>query len=212
MTEPSPPFRRGRVFVIAAPSGAGKTSLLRALMAREPSLGFSVSYTTRRPRPNEVEGRDYHFVSLERFEAMIAAGAFVEHARVFDNYYGTASATVEAALAEGQDLVLEIDWQGAQQVRARLPEAHHIFILPPSLAALEGRLRKRSTDSDAVIARRLQDSVNELSHWREFDFVVINDNFELALEDLHTIVRGQGDGLRSDRHGLAEFAAALLGS
>jgi guanylate kinase len=210
MTESSQAARRGRVFVIAAPSGAGKTSLLRALMAREAGLGFSVSYTTRQPRPNEVAGRDYFFVSPERFEAMIAEGQFVEHARVFDNYYGTSRATVESALAEGRDLVLEIDWQGAQQVRARLPEARHIFILPPSLAALEARLRKRSTDSEAVIQRRLQDSVQELSHWREFDFVVINDDFELALEDLQAIVRGEGDDHRSDRPGLAEFAATLL--
>jgi len=210
MTESSQPARRGRVFVIAAPSGAGKTSLLRALMAREPGLGFSVSYTTRRPRPNEVEGRDYFFVSHERFEAMIATGQFVEHARVFDNYYGTSRSTVESALDEGRDLILEIDWQGAQQVRARLPEAQHIFILPPSLAALEARLRKRSTDSEAVIQRRLQDSVQELSHWREFDFVVVNDDFELALEDLQSIVHGEGDDLRGDRPSLAEFADSLL--
>lgn len=210
MTEGNAPARRGRVFVIAAPSGAGKTSLLRALMAREPRLEFSVSYTTRRPRPNEVEGRDYYFVSPARFEQMIAAGGFVEHAQVFDNHYGTAKATVEAALAGGRDLILEIDWQGAQQVRARLPEAYHIFILPPSVAALETRLRQRSTDTPEVIARRLQDSVSELSHWREFDYVVVNDDFELALEDLHAITRGEGEGLRSDRPGLAEFAAALL--
>ncbi|MBP6514508.1 MAG: guanylate kinase [Steroidobacteraceae bacterium] len=210
MTDPSPTTRRGRLFVVAAPSGAGKTSLLRALMALEPALGFSVSYTTRKPRINEVEGRDYFFVDHERFERMIAAGEFVEHARVFDNYYGTAQSTVQAALAEGRDLILEIDWQGARQVRARLPEAHHVFILPPSRATLEARLRKRSTDSDAAIARRLQDSVTELSHWREFDYVVINDDFDTALADLHSIFRGDGDALHSDRPGLAEFAAGLL--
>jgi guanylate kinase len=173
--------RRGQLFVIAAPSGAGKTSLVKALMAQRPALQFSVSYTTRAPRPAERPGVDYHFVSVEVFRAMAAAGEFLEHAQVFDHYYGTAQATLETALAQGRDLLLEIDWQGAAQVRKRLPEARGIFILPPSRAALEERLRKRRTDSDEVIARRLRDSVTELSHWSEFDFVVVIDHFDRAL-------------------------------
>ncbi|MCU0976930.1 MAG: guanylate kinase [Steroidobacteraceae bacterium] len=201
---------RGRLFVIAAPSGAGKTSLVRALMEREPSLGFSVSFTTRPRRPNEVDGRDYHFVTPAAFAEMIAADAFLEHAQVFDNAYGTGRAQVEAALAEGRDLILEIDWQGARQVRARLPEAIDIFILPPSRAALEQRLRHRRTDSDEVIARRLADSVTEMSHWNEFRYVVVNDDFGRALAELVAIVRGQGDASRTDRPGLAGFAARLL--
>jgi guanylate kinase len=198
------------LFVIAAPSGAGKTSLVKALMARRPALQFSVSYTTRAPRPSERPGVDYHFVSVEAFRAMIAAGEFLEHAQVFDHYYGTAQASVETALTQGRDLLLEIDWQGAAQVRKRLPEAQGIFILPPSRAALEERLRKRRTDSDQVIARRLRDSVTELSHWSEFQYVVINDHFDRALADLESIIDGRSAGLRADRAELGAFAAGLL--
>jgi len=200
----------GRLFVIAAPSGAGKTSLVKALMEREAQLRFSVSYTTRAPRPNEREGVDYHFVSPADFERMVAAGEFLEHARVFDNYYGTALATVQGNLATGQQLLLEIDWQGARQVRERLPAATSIFILPPSRPSLELRLRQRSTDSEAVIRRRLQDSVRDLSHWAEFDYVVVNDRFEAALADLHAIVSGQGEHLRAGRPEIKELAAELL--
>src|SRR5271155_5725788 len=150
----SPAGQIGRLYVIAAPSGAGKTSLVKALMEREPRLRFSVSYTTRRPRANEIDGRDYHFVDQPRFEEMVKRGEFLEHAQVFDNYYGTSLRAVQDALREGALLLLEIDWQGARQVRARLPAAHSIFILPPARLALEARLRARSTDSDAVIARR----------------------------------------------------------
>jgi guanylate kinase len=198
------------LFVIAAPSGAGKTSLVRALMEREPSLGFSVSFTTRPRRPTEVDGRDYHFVTPTAFAGMVAADAFLEHAQVFDNAYGTGRAQVEAALAEGRDLILEIDWQGARQVRARLPEAIDVFILPPSRQALEQRLRQRRTDSPEVIARRLADSVTEMSHWNEFRYIVVNDDFDRALGDLQAIVRGAGEALRADRPGLAAFAASLL--
>jgi guanylate kinase len=141
---------------------------------------------------------------------MAAAGAFLEHARVFDNFYGTAQRTVDEALARGQDLILEIDWQGAAQIRARLPSAVSIFILPPSRAALEQRLRARSTDSEAVIARRLQDSVTELEHWSEFQYVVVNDAFEQALAGLEAIVDGRGDALAGTRPGLAAFANSLL--
>ena len=201
---------RGRLFVIAAPSGTGKTTLVRALMERDPGLAFSVSHTTRRPRANEVDGRDYHFVDHARFERMIAAGEFLEHASVFDNFYGTSRRSVEAALARGQDLLLEIDWQGAQQVRARLPEAVDVFILPPSRSALEERLRGRRTDSPAVIARRLRDSVTELAHWHEFRYVIVNDAFDAALANLARILAGDAADLVRDRPGLAEFAARLL--
>jgi guanylate kinase len=208
--QPASPTRRGRLFVIAAPSGTGKTSLVKALMAAMPELTFSVSHTTRRPRPNEVDGRDYHFVDPTTFRRMVDADAFLEHASVFDNQYGTARREVEAALGRGEDLLLEIDWQGARQVRARLPEAIDIFILPPSRAALEERLRARPKGPDDVIARRLQDSVTELSHWSEFSHVVVNDRFGEALEALIAIVKGKGEALRSDRPGLAAFAAGLL--
>jgi guanylate kinase len=201
---------RGRLFVIAAPSGAGKTSLVKALMAQRPGLAFSVSHTTRKPRPNEVDGRDYHFVDHASFERMIAADEFLEHANVFDNFYGTSRRQVDEALAGGRDLLLEIDWQGARQVRSRLPEAVDVFILPPSRAALEARLRNRQTDSAEVIARRLQDSVTELSRWREFRYVIVNDEFARSLADLERIVAGTGADLTRDRAGLAEFAASLL--
>ncbi len=207
----APPIRRGRLFVIAAPSGAGKTSLVRALMERDPSLQFSVSFTTRPPRPNEIDGRDYHFVSPERFEQMVAGNAFLEYATVFGNRYATSRTLVEQALAAGQNVILEIDWQGARQVRAHLPEAIDVFILPPSRATLEQRLRSRRTDSAEVIARRLRESAAEMSHWHEFSHVVVNDDFDRALADLQDIVRGAGTALQSDRPELAGLAAELLG-
>jgi guanylate kinase len=211
MTSSIPAGRRGRLFVIAAPSGAGKTSLVRALMERAPGLQFSISYTTRKQRPNEVHGRDYFFVSRDDFEAMVARGEFLEHARVFDNYYGTALSQVEASLASGQDLILEIDWQGAQQIRRALPECCSIFILPPSRAELERRLRGRGTDAADVIQRRLQDAAADMTHWSEFDYVVVNDDFDQALGELQSIVRGSGMALRRDRAGLATLAEALTG-
>ena len=201
--------RRGRLFVIAAPSGAGKTSLVRALVQREPSLRFSVSYTTRAQRPNEVEGRDYFFVTREEFERMVAAGEFLEHARVFDNCYGTSRRQVEQSLEAGQDLILEIDWQGARQIRRALPECISIFILPPSRAELERRLRGRGTDADDVIRRRLRDAAGDMGHWSEFGYVVVNDDFQLALDQLAAIVAGQGEPVRADRQGLAELAKSL---
>lgn len=208
MPEATP--RRGRLFVIAAPSGAGKTSLVRALMEREPSLAFSVSFTTRPRRANEENGRDYHFVDPGQFERMVKDGAFVEHAQVFGNHYGTSRARVEQALQSGQDLILEIDWQGAQQVREHMPEAIDIFILPPSRAVLEQRLRNRRTDSPEVIARRLRESVEEMSHWAEFRYVVVNDDFATALGDMIAVIGDEGERLRSDRPGLAAFAGDLL--
>jgi guanylate kinase len=203
-------MERGRLYVVSAPSGAGKTSLVKALMEREPRIRFSVSYTTRKPRPNEVPGRDYHFVSMERFAEMVAQGEFLEHAQVFDNCYGTAAHTVEEALANGEQLLLEIDWQGAGQVRGRLPEAHSIFILPPSRASLEQRLRARSTDSDAVIERRLRDAAQDLTHWAEFNYVVINDRFETALTDLQAIVEDRGAHLVARRPEVDHLTAELL--
>ncbi len=200
---------RGRLFVIAAPSGAGKTSLVRALMERETGLRFSISYTTRPQRPNEVHGRDYFFVAREEFDRMVAAGEFLEHATVFDNSYGTARRQVEDSLAAGQDLILEIDWQGARQIRATLPECRSIFILPPSRPELERRLRGRGTDAEEVIQRRLRDAAGDMGHWREFEFVVVNDDFERALAELQAIVQGRGDASRSDRPGLAELAGSL---
>jgi guanylate kinase len=201
---------QGRLYVVAAPSGAGKTSLVKALMEREPRIQFSVSYTTRKPRLNEIPGRDYHFVSAERFQEMIANSEFLEHATVFDNCYGTGVRTVQEALSNGEQLLLEIDWQGARQVRARLPEACSIFILPPSRDALELRLKGRSTDSDAVIQRRLQDAAEDLGHWTEFDYVVINDRFEQALVDLQAIVENRGGHLRAQRPEVVRLAKSLV--
>jgi len=201
---------RGRLYVVSAPSGAGKTSLVKALMEREPRIRFSVSYTTRKPRPNEIPGRDYHFVTMERFTEMVAQGEFLEHAQVFDNCYGTGVRTVEEALANGEQLLLEIDWQGAAQVRARLPEAHSIFILPPSRGSLEQRLKARSTDADAVIQRRLQDAARDIAHWYEFDYVVINDRFEQALDDLLAIVEDHGSHLIAQRPEVVRLAAELV--
>jgi guanylate kinase len=201
---------RGHLYVIAAPSGAGKTSLMRALLERRPELSFSVSCTTRAARAHEREGRDYHFVDRTEFERLIEAGEFIEHADVFGNLYGTRRATIETALADGRDLILEIDWQGASQVRKRLPDAIQIFILPPSRVELEARLRKRATDSPAAIARRLAESVSEMSHWREFDYIIVNQDFERALADLEAIFDGRGEASRRDRPGLPEHVNQLL--
>ncbi len=205
-------MKRGHLYVIAAPSGAGKTSLLRAVMQRRPGVGFSVSCTTRKPRPGEVDGRDYHFIGRAEFERLVDAGEFVEHANVFGNFYGTRLSVVESALAEGRDLILEIDWQGARQVRERLPEAVQIFILPPSRAELERRLRGRGSDSDEVIARRLAESALEMSHWQDFDYVIVNRDFEEAAAELGAIFDGRGEASRRDRPGLEPLARELLGT
>jgi guanylate kinase len=203
--------KRGRLYVIAAPSGAGKTSLLHALMRRRPGVGFSVSCTTRKARAGEEDGKDYHFIERAEFERLVGAGEFIEHATVFGNLYGTRRSVVEAALASGRDLILEIDWQGARQVRERLPEAIQIFILPPSRAELEARLRKRGSDSDEAIARRLGESVQEMSHWNEFDYVIVNRDFEQALGELEAVFEGRGEASRRDRPELAALARELLG-
>ena len=203
---------QGRLYVVAAPSGAGKTSLVKALMEREPRIQFSVSYTTRRPRANEIPGRDYHFVSHERFQEMLANHEFLEHAQVFDNCYGTGVHAVQEALSNGEQLLLEIDWQGARQVRLRIPDAVSIFILPPSRQALEQRLKGRSTDSDEVIQRRLRDAAEDLGHWREFDYVVINDHFEQAIKDLQAIVENRGGHLQAVRPEVVQLASGLVDS
>ena len=196
--------------MIAAPSGAGKTSLVKALLASEPGLRLSVSHTTRKRRPTEREGREYHFVSVPKFEQLVERGEFLEHARVFDNYYGTARAFVEQQLARGDDVVLEIDWQGAQQVRRAMPQCVSVFILPPTRATLAERLAQRATDTPQIIARRLKDAAADMSHYREFDYVVVNDDFARALADLKRILAGQGEDLRSDRGELAPLLAQLL--
>jgi guanylate kinase len=200
---------QNRLFVISAPSGAGKTSLVKALMEREPDLRFSVSYTTRAQRTGEQDGQHYFFISPDTFRRMMAAGEFLEHARVFDNCYGTARAQVESLLAAGHGVVLEIDWQGARQVRQTMPESVGVFILPPSRTELERRLRGRHTDSEADISRRLADAPADMAHWNEFDFVVINDDFATSLRALSDIVRGRGEGSRADRPGLARVVDAL---
>ncbi|HVS76484.1 MAG TPA: guanylate kinase [Steroidobacteraceae bacterium] len=192
------PATRGTLFVLAAPSGAGKTSLVGALLERMPQLRMSVSHTTRPRRPNEEHGREYYFVEVPEFERLVQEGQFLENARVFDNLYGTARAPVEARLGQGGDIVLEIDWQGARQVRAAMPDCVTIFILPPSREALEKRLRSRATDSQEVIARRLRDAVSDMSHWREFDYVVVNDDFEKAVADLIAIVAAHGERAPAD--------------
>ncbi len=202
--------REPALFVIAAPSGAGKTSLVKALVQQESDLVVSISYTTRTRRESEVDGEDYFFVDKPTFETMRDAGEFLESADVFDNCYGTARRTVESALADGHNVILEIDWQGARQVRSAMPDCQTIFILPPSRAELETRLRHRRTDTDEVIARRLRDSVSDMGHWDEFDYVVVNDEFDTAVADLVAIVRGQGERARADRAELRPLLADLL--
>ncbi len=181
----------GILFIVSAPSGAGKTSLLRALLPQEENLVLSVSHTTRPPRPGEVDGVHYHFVSEETFLRMAAEGAFLEQAEVFGNHYGTSEAAVREQLAAGHDVVLEIDWQGARQVRRVFPDAVSIFIAPPSIEALRERLSGRGQDDPEVIERRMADARSELSHYPEYDYLVINDDFETALQELRCIVRAE---------------------
>ncbi|MEI8572868.1 guanylate kinase [Methylomonas sp. LW13] len=178
----------GKLYIISAPSGAGKTSLVKQLIAEMDDLAVSVSHTTRAMRSGEQDGVDYFFVSVETFKAMIEQQAFLEHAQVFDNFYGTAQQTVEDNLAKGLDVILEIDWQGAQQVRRMLPESLSIFILPPSIEVLSQRLQNRGQDNPEVIARRMRDAVTEMSHYPEYDYLIVNDDFNLALQQLKSIV------------------------
>jgi guanylate kinase len=200
----------GTLFIVAAPSGAGKTSLVRALLERDPAMVLSVSYTSRPPRPGEIGGVHYHFVDKTDFLRMAAAGDFFEYAEVHGDLKGTARSAVEPLLLQGRDVLLEIDWQGARLVRAKNADCKSVFILPPSRPELERRLRGRAQDSEAVIERRLTDSRADIAHAEEFDYIVVNDDFETALDDLLAIVRAQRQraSLQRDRH--AALIAALL--
>ncbi len=181
----------GSLFIVSAPSGAGKTSLVAALLAADPHVRKSISYTTRSPRPGEANGREYHFVSPDEFEAMVKRGAFLEHALVHGNRYGTAREWVAGEVARGHDIVLEIDWQGAAQIRRLEPAAVSVFILPPSMAALEARLKNRGQDSAAVIAERLANAREEIGHVAEFDYVIINEDFNGAAQELASVFKAE---------------------
>ena len=176
------------LFIIAAPSGCGKTSLVEALIKKTKNLCVSVSHTTRPPRPDEVNGINYYFVSINEFEEMIKNNAFVEHATVFDNHYGSSTKLIREKLDEGIDVILEIDWQGARQVKENMPNSISIFILPPSNEALLGRLKQRAQDNDETINKRMSDAQNQMQHFNEFDYLVINDDFNSALNDLNLII------------------------
>lgn len=193
----------GTLYIVSAPSGAGKTSLVRALLERIDGIQVSVSHTTRAMRPGEVDGHNYHFVDVATFEGMIERGDFFEHARVFDNHYGTSRPAVQALIKAGTDVILEIDWQGARQVREQMPEAVSVFVLPPSRAALHERLAARGTDDDAVIARRMRDAVSEMSHFDEYQYVIVNDDFDAALAQLTGLVLAERArlGRMRERHG-----------
>ncbi len=200
----------GTLYIVSAPSGAGKTSLVRALLERIDAIQVSVSHTTRAMRPGETDGINYHFVDTATFERMIARGDFFEHARVFDNHYGTSRPAVQALLAAGQDVILEIDWQGARQVREQMPEAVSVFVLPPSRAALRQRLAARGTDDAAVIERRMRDAVSEMSHFDEYQHIVINDDFEAAVAQLLGLVLAERSRLARVRERQGALLEALL--
>lgn len=201
--------RRGLLLILSSPSGAGKTTLARRLVGWDPTIRFSVSATTRPPRPGEADGREYHFRSREAFAAMVAAGAMLEHAEVFGHRYGSPRAPVEEAIHDGRDTLFDIDWQGGQQIRqAMRDDVVSVFILPPSMAELERRLRARAQDSDEVIARRMAKSRDEISHWAEYDYVLVNDDLDLAFAALTTILRAER--MRRDRQPhLTEFVRGL---
>ncbi|GAB2501359.1 guanylate kinase [Lysobacter humi (ex Lee et al. 2017)] len=188
---------RGTLFIVAAPSGAGKSSIVNAVLARDPNICLSISFTSRAPRPGERHAEHYHFVEAAQFEQMVADGDFFEHARVHGDWKGTARQSVEPQLAAGRDVLLEIDWQGARQVRAKVPDAISVFILPPSRAALEERMRKRGQDSEEVMAQRLQAAREEMSHYGEFDFLIVNEDFGTAVEEMCAIFTASR--LRRDR-------------
>ena len=202
--------RRGLLLVLSSPSGGGKTSIGRALRVTDPNLGLSISFTTRPPRPGEIDGRDYHFVSDARFDEAVRGGELIEHAEVFGARYGTPRAPVEAALAVGHDLLFDIDWQGTRQLRAALPgDVVSVFILPPSLAELERRLRARRADDEATVQRRMSKAKAEIAHWDEYDYVVVNRDFDLAVASVRAILAAER--LRRTRQtGLASFVSALL--
>lgn len=202
--------RRGLLLILSSPSGGGKSTLAKKLMEWDPSLRFSVSATTRAPRPGEVDGRDYYFRSRAQFEEMVASGEMLEHAEVFGNFYGSPKAPVEQAMAEGRDTLFDIDWQGGQQIRnsALGRDVVSIFVLPPSIAELERRLRGRAQDSDEVIAGRMAKSQAEISHWAEYDYVLINRDIEVAFAELTTIL--MAERMRRDRQPkLTDFVRTL---
>lgn len=202
--------RKGLLLILSSPSGAGKSTLARRLMDWDPTLRFSVSATTRAPRPGEVDGREYFFKSRAEFEAMAAAGEMLEHAEVFGNFYGSPKGPVETAMAEGRDTLFDIDWQGGQQIRNSSlgRDVVSIFVLPPSIAELDRRLRGRAQDSDEVIAGRMAKSRDEISHWAEYDYVIVNHDIDRAFEELVTILRAER--MRRDRQpGLSEFVRGL---
>ena len=178
---------RGTLYIVAAPSGAGKSSIVNAVLARDPNISLSISFTSRAPRPGERHAEHYHFIEAAEFEAMVAAGDFFEHALVHGDWKGTARQSVEPQLSAGRDVLLEIDWQGARQVRSKIPDAVSVFILPPSRAALEERMRKRGQDSEAVIAQRLAAAREEMSHYGEFDYLIVNEVFETAVAEMCSI-------------------------
>lgn len=192
----------GTLFVLSAPSGAGKTSLVKSLLENTDNLSVSISHTTRAVRPGELQGVNYHFVSVDAFHAMLDHSDFLEHAEVFGNYYGTSRSFVEQTLRQGTDVILEIDWQGAQQIRRIFPEAVSIFILPPSRATLEDRLRGRGQDAEEVIQKRLSKAQDEMSHFVEYDYLVINDRFDIAVAELQAIIRASRLEIlkQSERH------------
>jgi len=198
--------------VVAAPSGGGKTSLISALLKKDERVQLSVSYTTRPPRPGEVDGVHYHFVDEDSFQALIDRNAFLEYASVFDYHYGTSREAVEQQLAAGFDVILDIDWQGARQIRSSFPSSRSIFIIPPSLDVLRQRLIGRGQDSDTVIQRRMKDAQAEISHWDEFDFLIINDKFDEALGELHSIIRSGKLRQPYDQQQYGEILAELLGT
>lgn len=199
------------LFVIAAPSGAGKTTLVKALLDRNPGLEFSVSYTTREKRKAEVEGRDYFFVDESEFLRLRDEGELLESALVFGHRYGTGRGQVQRHLDQGKHVILEIDWQGARQVRESMPDCITIFILPPSRAELERRLRDRRTDSEEVIARRLSEARGDMTHWDEFDFVIVNDDLDTAVAELEAIVEGKGGDNATGNPGMRKRIAAIVG-
>ncbi len=201
---------QGILYTISAPSGAGKTSLVRALLEAIDDIRVSVSHTTRRQRPGETDGTDYHFVDLDTFKSMLGEAAFLEHAQVFDNYYGTSQTWVNEQLSTGTDVILEIDWQGAAQVRRLMPETRSIFILPPSQATLLERLQGRGQDDEATIRRRMTAAVDEMSHFPEAEYIIINDDFETALADLIAVVRCQRLSLGSQQLRHQALLANLL--
>jgi guanylate kinase len=203
--------RRGLMLVLSSPSGAGKTTISRELLRREPGLVMSVSATTRPKRPGEVDGRDYFFKSVTEFEAMVRNGEFLEHARVFDNFYGTPRAAVEAALKAGQDVLFDVDWQGTQKLKeSARADLASVFILPPSLAELEQRLRTRAQDSEAVVRSRMARAAAEMSHWAEYDYIVVNVDLESSIARVSAILAAER--LRRDRQsGLAAFVAGMCG-